>query len=402
MDTQGELRALCPAPSDWQRVRQGFMDTRNENNDVRPSRLLVVDDEDLLGRTLCTYFTAKGHEVVTCTSGQEALARPDLQGFDLLITDLQLPQMDGIEVITRALAAQPDMAAILMTGHASVDSAVQALRHGAVDYVQKPFSFKALEAVVERALQMQRLKQANRLLQEQLRKRNVELEAVNQELDAFAARLAHDLRSPINNVRGIVAFVREELGAKVDADLQELLDRAVRSGDQALRMVSDLLDFARLGHGHLQLAPVALSVLMARCVEPLSAHLPAERCRIEIGELPTVMGHEGLLGQVFLNLLDNAIKYTEPKPQMHIQVDALPRDGGLVDIRIRDNGVGFDPSHARQLFLPFQRLHRRSEFTGAGMGLANVKRIVERHGGRVRADSVPGEGATFTVTLRLA
>ena len=293
MDTQGELRALCPAPSDWQRVRQGFMDTRTENNDVRPSRLLVVDDEDLLGRTLCTYFTAKGHEVVTCTSGQEALARPDLQGFDLLITDLQLPQMDGIEVITRALAAQPDMAAILMTGHASVDSAVQALRHGAVDYVQKPFSFKALEAVVERALQMQRLKQANRLLQEQLRKRNVELEAVNQELDAFAARLAHDLRSPINNVRGIVAFVREELGAKVDADLQELLDRAVRSGDQALRMVSDLLDFARLGHGHLQLAPVALSVLMARCVEPLAAHLPAERCRIEIGELPTVMGHEG-------------------------------------------------------------------------------------------------------------
>jgi signal transduction histidine kinase len=402
MDTQGELRALCPAPSDWQRVRQGFMDTKTENNDVRPSRLLVVDDEDLLGRTLCTYFTAKGHEVVTCTSGQEALARPDLQGFDLLITDLQLPQMDGIEVITRALAAQPDMAAILMTGHASVDSAVQALRHGAVDYVQKPFSFKALEAVVERALQMQRLKQANRLLQEQLRKRNVELEAVNQELDAFAARLAHDLRSPINNVRGIVAFVREELGAKVDADLQELLDRAVRSGDQALRMVSDLLDFARLGHGHLQLAPVALSVLMARCVEPLAAHLPAERCRIEIGELPTVMGHEGLLGQVFLNLLDNAIKYTEPKPQMHIQVDALPRDGNLVDIRIRDNGVGFDPSHARQLFLPFQRLHRRSEFTGAGMGLANVKRIVERHGGRVRADSVPGEGATFTVTLRLA
>ena len=140
------------------------MDTRTENNDVRPARLLVVDDEDLLGRTLCTYFTAKGHEVVTCTSGQEALARPDLQGFDLLITDLQLPQMDGIEVITRALAAQPDMAAILMTGHASVDSAVQALRHGAVDYVQKPFSFKALEAVVERALQMQRLKQANRLL----------------------------------------------------------------------------------------------------------------------------------------------------------------------------------------------------------------------------------------------
>jgi two-component system sensor histidine kinase/response regulator len=378
------------------------MDAKNPNDGVRPHRLLVVDDEDLLGRTLATYFKTRGHEVVTCTSAQEALARDDLRGFDLLITDLQLPQMDGIELITRALATHPDLAAILMTGHASVDSAVQALRHGAVDYVQKPFTLAGLEAVVARALQMQMLKQANQRLQAQLRARNAELEAVNQELDAFAARLAHDLRSPLNNVRGIVAFVREEIGATLDADMQELLARAVRSGDQALRMVSDLLDFARLGHGHLDLAPVALGPLVARCVEPLAAHLPAGRCRIEIGELPVVMGHEGLLGQVFLNLLDNAIKYTEPKPQMLIQVDALPRDADLVDIRIRDNGVGFDPNHARQLFLPFQRLHRRSEFTGAGMGLANVKRIVERHGGRVSADSTPGEGATFTVTLRLA
>jgi signal transduction histidine kinase len=141
---------------------------------------------------------------------------------------------------------------------------------------------------------------------------------------------------------------------------------------------------------------------VARCVEPLAAHLPRERCRIEIGELPTVLGHEGLLSQVFLNLLDNAIKYTEPKPQMLIQVDAQPRDQERVDIRVRDNGVGFDPQHAQHLFLPFQRLHRRSEFTGAGMGLANVKRIVERHGGQVSAQSTPGEGSTFTVTLRLA
>jgi signal transduction histidine kinase len=369
---------------------------------VRTHRLLVVDDEDLLGHTLCSYFKTKGHEVITCTSGQEALARDDLASFDVLITDLQLPHLDGIELIAQLLEVNPDLAAIVMTGYASVDSAVQALRHGAIDYVQKPFTLAALEAVVERALHLQRLKQANRQLQEQLRNRNTELEAVNQELDAFAARLAHDLRSPLNNVRGIVAFVREEIGATLEPDMQELLARAVRSGDQALRMVSDLLDFARLGHGHLQLVPVPLGALVARCVEPLTAHLPSERCCIEIGELPTVLGHEGLLGQVFLNLLDNAVKYTEPKPQMLIQVDAQPHDQDRVDIRVRDNGVGFDPQYARQLFLPFQRLHRRSEFTGAGMGLANVKRIVERHGGQVSAQSTLGEGSTFTVTLRLA
>lgn len=378
------------------------MDAKTEDKPVQTHRLLVVDDEDLLGHTLCSYFKTMGHEVVTCSSGQQALARDDLASFDLLITDLQLPRMDGIELIAQLLKVNPELAAIVMTGYASVDSAVQALRHGAVDYVQKPFTLTALEAVVERALNMQRLKRANQQLQEQLRSRNAELEAVNQELDAFAARLAHDLRGPINNVRGIVAFVREEVGATLEPELRELLDRAVRSGDQALRMVSDLLDFARLGHGHLQLVPVPLGELMARCVEPLAAHLPTDRCRIEIGELPTVLGHEGLLGQVFLNLLDNAIKYSEPKPQMLIQVEAQPHDQERVDIRVRDNGVGFDPQYARQLFMPFQRLHRRSEFTGAGMGLANVKRIVERHGGQVRAESTLGEGSVFTVTLRLA
>jgi len=378
------------------------MHAKTENDTVHSHRLLIVDDEALLGRTLGNYFKTRGHEVTICTSGQDALARDDLADVDLLIADLQMPHMSGIELIGRLQAINPDLSAILITGHASLDSAVQALRSGAVDYLQKPFTLEALDAVVERTLHTQRLRLANRQLQEQLRARNTELEAVNQELDAFAARLAHDLRGPLNNVRGIIAFVREELGPQTDAEMGELLDRAVRSGDQALRMVNDLLDFARLGHGHLQLAPLPLGALVARCVESLAAHLPRERCVIEVGELPVVLGHEGLLGQVFLNLLDNALKYTEPKPNMLIRIEARPRDDGRVDIRVSDNGVGFEPAQASQLFLPFRRLHRDSEFTGAGMGLANVKRIVERHGGQVRAESAPGEGATFTVTLRLA
>jgi two-component system sensor histidine kinase/response regulator len=378
------------------------MDAKTKISSVQSHRLLIVDDEALLGRTLSSYFGAKGHEVVACTCGRDALSRDDLESFDLLISDLQLPRMDGIELIGHVQAVNPDLSAILITGHASVDSAVQALRSGAVDYLQKPFTLAALDTVVERALHTQRLRRANRELQEQLRARNAELEAVNQELDAFAARLAHDLRSPINNMRGIVAFMREELGPTADADLRELLDRAVRSGDQALHMVSDLLDFARLGHGHLQLAPVPLDQLVARCIEPLAANLSPERCTFDVAQLPTVLGHEGLLSQVFLNLLDNAIKYSEPRPRMHVRVDTQAREDGRADIRVSDNGVGFEPAQARLLFLPFQRLHRRSEFTGAGMGLANVKRIVERHGGEVRADATPGVGATFTVTLRLA
>lgn len=378
------------------------MNNHSDSDQVHQHRILVVDDDQLVGRTLTAFLKTKGHQVQTCLSGREAVALTDLADVDLLITDLQLPDIDGIEVITQVLAVNPDMAALLMTGHASLDSAVRALRHGAVDYVQKPFTLVALDGAVERALQMQRLKKANRVLQEQLLSRNAELEGVNQELDAFAARLAHDLRGPLNNVLGLVGFAREELKDVIDAVPKDLLDRAMRSGDQALRMVSDLLDFARLGHGELQLRPIALDALVHRCVESLSEHLPAGRCRITVDPLPDVLGHEGLLSQVFLNLLDNAIKYSEPKPEIVIAVRAARRDNGRVDIRVEDNGVGFDPGQARLLFLPFQRLHRRSEFTGAGMGLANVKRIVERHGGTVAAESDPGEGSVFVVTLRLA
>lgn len=363
-------------------------------------RILVVDDDQLVGKTLTSFFKTKSHDVVTCLSGQEALARDDLASFDLLITDLQLPEIDGIDLITAVLQRQPEMATLLMTGHASIDSAVRALRHGAVDYIQKPFTLVAFDAAVERALKMQRLRRANTELQRQLKARNAELEAVNQELDAFAARLAHDLRSPINSVRGLVGFVREDIADTLDEETRDLLDRAIRSGDQALRMVSDLLDFARLGHGQLPLRPVALKALVAHCIDTLIEHAPRERCSITVEPLPVVLGHEGLLSQVFLNLIDNAIKYSEPKPEIRIRIHAQPRGDRLVDICVEDNGVGFDPEHARLLFLPFQRLHRRSEFTGAGMGLANVKRILERHGGSIAASSRPGEGSTFQVSLQ--
>lgn len=365
-------------------------------------RLLIVDDEDLLVRTLQTFLRMRGYEVETCATPAQALDHPALSQIDLLLADLQLPQMDGIELIGQAQARYPDLSAVLMTGHASVDSAVQAMRGGAVDYLQKPFALSALEAVVVRALKVQKLQRANRALQATLLKRNAELTTVNQDLDAFAARLAHDLRGPINNVRGIVAFLREEIGADLETDLQELLDRAVRSGDQSLRMVSDLLDFARLGHGHLRLVPLPLEPLLTRCIEAAALNLPPERFYLEIGPLPSVLGHEGLLFQVFLNLLDNAIKYSAPKPQTRVSVVAHPRGESHVDVVVSDNGVGFDPQHAELLFRPFQRLHSRSEFSGAGMGLANVKRIVERHGGQVVASGAPGEGATITVTLQLA
>ena len=369
---------------------------------LRHGRILIVDDDDLVRQTLVSYFSARGFDTEECDDPHVALQRADLASFNLLITDLQMPTMDGIELIRRAQTAHPDLAAILVTGHASIENAIEAMRSGAVDVVQKPFKFSALLSTVQRAMETQQLRQANRRLQAEVRERMAQLEAVNQELDAFAARLAHDLRGPVNNMRGIVAFRLDELGPQADAELRDLMQRGVKSGDQALKMVSDLLDFARLGNQAMALAPVDLQAVVAEVIDSLGPAVPSERCHIDTRGLGRVMGHPGLLHQVFANLIANALKFSDGQPEIRVAVTGHDTPDGWHEVRVQDNGVGFDPAHAHQLFTPFQRLHLQAELNGQGMGLANVKRIVERHGGTVSATSVPGEGAVFTLRLKAA
>lgn len=374
----------------------------NAINDMRAGRILIVDDDDLVRQTLTGYLSARGFDTVDCNDPAAALQRTDLGSFHLLVTDLQMPAMDGIELIRRAQTAHPDLAAILITGHASIENAIEAMRSGAVDVVQKPFKFSALLSTVQRAMETQQLRLANRRLQAEVRERMAQLEAVNQELDAFAARLAHDLRGPLNNMRGITAFMLDELGPQADAELRDLMARGVRSGDQALKMVSDLLDFARLGHQEMALAPVDLDPLVGQVIDGLGVGLPPERCRFHLHGLGRVMGHAGLLRQVFANLIANALKFSAAQPVVRIDITGHSAANGMHEVRVRDNGAGFDPAQAHQLFKPFQRLHKQTEFAGHGMGLANVKRIVERHGGSVSATAVPGEGALFTLYLTAA
>jgi signal transduction histidine kinase len=204
-------------------------------------------------------------------------------------------------------------------------------------------------------------------------------------------------------MRGILQLVVDEHGAALPPDLATLVQAGVRSGDTALKMVRDLLDFARLGNRDLTLEPVDLGPLLDQARADVKALFPAQGCNIRIEPLPVVLGHAGLLQQVFVNLLGNGVKYSASRPQPQVTVSAVPPGpDGLLRLQVADNGVGFDPALAARLFRPFQRLHPTGTFTGEGMGLANVKRIVERHGGTVTAEGRPGEGAVFTVALRPA
>lgn len=367
------------------------------------TRILVVDDEAMQLKALVDVLRLEGYEVQGWDGPETALAGAGFADADLLITDLQMPGMDGIEFIRRVQALHPDLPAILVTAHASIESAVDAMRSGAVDYVPKPFRLSTMISTVERALALQRLRRRNHQLQDEIRRQYEQLLVVNQELDAFAARLSHDLRGPVANMRGILQLVADEHGAALPPDLATLVQAGVRSGDTALKMVRDLLDFARLGNRDLTLEPVDLGPLLQQARADVKALEPPQGCCIDIQPLPVVLGHAGLLQQVFVNLLGNGVKYSASRPQPHVTVSALPPGpDGLVRLQVADNGVGFDPAHTTRLFRPFQRLHATGTFTGEGMGLANVKRIVERHGGTVTAEGRPGEGAVFTVALRPA
>lgn len=358
--------------------------------------LLVVDDDPLQSESLQLVLQEHGFRVERCTSPEAALGLLAQGRIDLMLTDLQMPGMDGIELTRRAQQQSPDVVVVLMTGHASVPSVVEAMRQGAVDFVQKPFAWRALLVVIERALAVQSLRRHNRRLEAEVRQQLEQLETVNAELDAFAARVAHDLRGPLMSIRGVLDAVLGDVRDGMAPDA-ELLEMGVKSSDQSLRMVKDMLDFARLGNESLCMEPTSLDMALRSALETLASEAAGRRIQWEIAPLPVVQGHPGLIRQVFVNLLGNALKYTVGRETAHIVVSGEQRADGSAEVVVQDNGVGFAPDRAGDLFKPFRRLHSAQQFGGEGMGLANVRRIMERHGGSVRGEGMEGQGARFTL-----
>lgn len=248
-----------------------------------------------------------------------------------------------------------------------------------------------------------RLAETNRLLAEKSDALEVtmsDLQIANRDLQAFAGSLAHDLQQPLTTIAAFSQVMQSNASRMPAADVVNL-GKIASAAATAKRMVRGLLEFARLGQAQVNMAPVDLNQVVG---EARSAVMAAESRQIEwrIGHLPTVYGDASLLLLAFINLLSNAVKYSRHNPATVITIDAAAHPPDRWDVSVRDNGVGFDPAHAVRLFRPFERLHTMAEFEGTGMGLANVRRIMEKHGGSVRADSRLGEGAAFTLRLTSA
>jgi signal transduction histidine kinase len=372
------------------------MEHRARSNE--PHRILIVDDEAAQMRALCATLGECGYETTGVATGAAALEVLKTARFDVLLADLTMPGMDGIELLGEARKADPDIAGVIMTGKGTIGTAVEAMKSGALDYILKPFKLSLILPVLERAIAVRHLRIVNAELEASVRQRTAELEAANRELEAFSRSVSHDLRSPLMVIMACTERLIEENGPALPDDAYQSLQRIERSVERMDRLIDDLLRLANVGRQPLERRPIVVRALVDEVVAEVTAVDPQRDVKVRLGDLPDCVGDPGLLRQVFVNLVSNAVKFTRGVPQPVIEV-TCERGSGENVYCVRDNGAGFDMRLADKLFGAFQRLHRADQFEGTGVGLSIVHRIVERHGGRIWAESAVGSGATFRFSL---
>ena len=377
-------------------------------NTTPQPRLLIVDDEQRQMTALCETLNDHGYQTTGYASSKAALAAVEKDKFDLLLTDLMMPEMDGIALLRGAHEVDPDLVGIVMTGQGTIDSAVEAMKAGALDYILKPFKLSVVLPVLSRALIVRKLRMENIALEKSVRERtaelekaNHELEFANKELEAFSYSVSHDLRAPLRHIDGFSELLVEGYGEQLPEAGKKLL-RNVRNGAQRLgQLIEDLLRFSRLGRQPLTKSTVSLSKLVQEVLNDLESERQGRQVEIRVGDLPDCLGDYSLLKQVFTNLLTNALKFTRKREQALIEISAEKHDDEIT-CSVCDNGAGFDMQFATKLFGVFQRMHKESDFEGTGVGLSIVQRVIHRHGGRIWAEAELNKGARFHFTLPAA
>jgi len=366
--------------------------------EVRPPRLLVVDDERAHLQALRETLGNSGYEVKGCGGAHEALAALREARYDLLLTDLHMPDMDGIDLLRQAQQLDSSLVGIIMTGGGSIATAVAAMQSGALDYILKPFKLSTALPVLARALEVKALRDDNASLAARVQQQVQDLEAANQDLEAFSASVSHDLRAPVHAIGAFADVLAERHATSLDAKGLDYLQRIRAATTQMNELIDGLLRLALVARQPLELGQVDLQATAAAAVQDLAAVGLLQEGWIRVEPLAGVRGDAALLRQLFVNLLSNAGKFSSKQPLPSIVVGADTHDGSTAYF-VRDNGAGFDMAYAQHLFEPFRRLHKAQEFAGLGVGLSIVARIVQRHGGRIWAEGEVGKGACFHFTL---
>jgi signal transduction histidine kinase len=236
-------------------------------------------------------------------------------------------------------------------------------------------------------------------LEKRVAERTAQLESANKELESFAYSVSHDLRAPLRHIDGFIELLQQKSASVLDRQSRHYMDTISNSAEKMGTLIDDLLSFSRMGRTAMTFRHVALAPLFHEVIREIEPDAAGRKIDWHIGELPVVRGDKAMLRLALVNLLSNALKFTRPRPRARIEVGCRSGQANKTVIFVRDNGVGFDMDYAEKLFGVFQRLHRMDEFEGTGIGLANVHRIIARHGGCIWAEGEADRGASFYFSL---
>lgn len=423
----------------------------------RTERILIAEDSPTQREMLRLALEAHGCVVSTAANGRDALDRLVEAAPTLVISDILMPELDGYG-LCRAIKRHPMFArvpVVLLTTLANPHEVVAGLECGADHFIGKPYDEAHLLArlrhviasrdrpgrdkggagveIVEEGqthlitaertqivdlllsvydMAMRRNDELNRAqarlgklngeLEEKVRERTRQLEESNRSLETFCYSIAHDLRAPLRSISGFVTLLAEGYATQFDDTAREYVGRTVAAAGRMDKMIQDLLAYGRISHGEMRVQEVDLPRELRRLLVDFADEIAAKQADVRIDEAcPVLWTSPILLTQVLANLLGNALKFVRPgvPPEIHLAARVLA--GNRVTLSVADNGIGIDESYREKIFNVFEKAHSNPAYPGTGIGLAIVRKAVERMGGFVRVESTPGGGSTFIVELPL-
>jgi two-component system NtrC family sensor kinase len=385
-----------------------------------PKKILAIGGDAALLTALADRVRGEGYDLVPAGSGDEALELLTFETMDCILLQLSGRDQSGLAMCRRIKSAPGvrDVPLVLMAPDADPQAMIEALAAGADDYVPVSGDVQVLAARIRAQLRRRQLQDEHRLLRETLLRQQIEaaearaaaeiaqtkaamveeLERKNLELEAFSYSVSHDLRAPLRTVGGFVRSLSENLAEHLDEKGARQVARILGEVARMNEMIDDMLELSRVGRARLRRDDVDLAALAGVILADLAAGAPDRQVTVVIEEQLRASADPRLIRNVLENLLGNAWKFTAKTPAAIVEVGCEQGELGRVYF-VRDNGSGFDMSRSVRLFSPFQRLHSQSDFPGTGIGLATVRRIVDRHGGQVWAEAEVGHGAVFRFTL---